>query len=182
MRTYFRPLYTAVLTATLSTLAGHSLAQPAPSADPSVAQQQHPHQHQNPKLWRHDPAQMQAHMAKRLAALKAKLNITPAQATAWDAYTENLSSHVHMPPTSAPDLRQLPTPERLDRMRAFRAEHQAAMTARIDQRAQNTKTFYAALDVDQQKTFDAEFNRAADNHGHRMGPMNNQPPYSKPGA
>ena len=43
------------------------------------------------------------------------------------------------------------TPERIDRMRARRAQH----AAEADRRGEATKTFYAALTPEQQKTFDS---------------------------
>ena len=39
------------------------------------------------RMGRYDPAKMQAGMAKRQAAMKAKLQITPAQEGAWTAFT-----------------------------------------------------------------------------------------------
>ncbi len=49
-------------------------------------------------------------------------------------------------------MAQLTTPERIDRMRALRAQH----NAEADRRDDATKTFYAALTPAQQKVFDAE--------------------------
>jgi hypothetical protein len=59
-------------------------------------------------------------------------------------------------------MEQLTTPERIDRMRALRAQH----AAEADRRGEATKTFYAALTHEQQKTFDAKSHR-----GHRMAGM-----------
>ena len=39
------------------------------------------------RMGRYDPARMQEYMAKRQAAMKAKLQITPAQEGAWTAFT-----------------------------------------------------------------------------------------------
>ena len=60
------------------------------------------------------------------------------------------------------DMDKLTTPERIDRMRALRAQH----AAEADRRGEATKAFYAALTPEQQKTFDAQAHR-----GHRMGGM-----------
>jgi hypothetical protein len=49
-------------------------------------------------------------------------------------------------------MAKLATPERIDRMRAVRAQRNAEMDKRMDA----TKTFYAALSAEQKKTFDAE--------------------------
>jgi hypothetical protein len=127
-------------------------------------------------MWQRDPAKMQARMTKRLAALKLKLHITPAQEAAWTTYTDALKPKPRAPIAGAPaDLSHMTTPERLDRMHTLHAERMAEMTAQLDQRAQATKTFYAVLSADQQKVFDEEFNRALRGHGARpIGPMGGQ--------
>jgi protein CpxP len=100
-----------------------------------------------------DPARMQARMDKFAAELKARLKLTPAQEGAW---TTLLAAH-KMPAdvmAKRPDpdaLEKLSTPERLERMKALRSQHMAAM----DQRDEATKVFYAALTAEQQKVFDA---------------------------
>src|SRR3989344_476109 len=60
------------------------------------------------------------------------------------------------------NMDKLTPPERIDRMRAMRAQH----AAEADRRGEATKAFYAALTPEQQKTFDAQAH-----HGHRMGGM-----------
>ena len=100
-----------------------------------------------------DPARMQARIDKFAAELKARLKLTPAQEGAW---TTLLAAH-KMPAdmmAKRPDpaaLEKLSTPDRLDRMKALRSQHMAAM----DQRDEATKTFYATLTAEQQKVFDA---------------------------
>jgi len=117
---------------------------------------------------RMDPAQrmerMQEHRAKRLAALKEKLKLTSAQESAWATFAS-----ASQPPAGARPQRmdraefaKLTTPERLERMQARQAER----SARFAKRAEATKTFYAALTPEQQKTFDAETVHAG-MHGHR---------------
>ena len=105
----------------------------------------------------HDPARMAHRHEQQLAELKAKLQLTSQQETAWNSFAESLK-----PPAAAmektPDwaaLQQLPTPERIDRMRALRKERMQAMQARMDKHAEATKAFYAALTPTQQKVFDA---------------------------
>jgi hypothetical protein len=65
------------------------------------------------------------------------------------------------------EFAKLTTPQRLERMEARRAER-SAMFAK---RAEATKTFYAALTPEQQKTFDAETvhfgGHRGDHDGHR---------------
>ncbi|WP_294766816.1 Spy/CpxP family protein refolding chaperone [uncultured Rhodoferax sp.] len=107
---------------------------------------------------RMDPAKMEEMHAKRSAELKEKLKITPAQEGAWNAFTAAMK-----PPTrdtaQRPDraeLEKLPTPERLDKMRALRTQHMNDMSAAMDKRDQATKALYAALTPEQQKVFDAQ--------------------------
>ena len=50
------------------------------------------------------------------------------------------------------EFAKLTTPERIDRMRALRAQRNAEMDKRMDA----TKGFYAVLTAEQKKTFDAE--------------------------
>lgn len=111
-------------------------------------------------------ARMQERMAKRMAALKQKLQITAAQEGAWNTFVSALK------PTSMqrPDRRQMraefekmTTPERIDRMRAMRS----ARMAEMDKRADATKTFYAALTAEQKKTFDEVSARMFKRGGHR---------------
>ena len=96
-------------------------------------------------------AHMQQRMAQREAALKQILQITPAQENAWNAWTaaRRPAGNIQRPDRSA--LAQLPTPERIDRLRALRT----ARNAEMDRRGESTKTFYAALTASQQKAFDA---------------------------
>jgi Spy/CpxP family protein refolding chaperone len=128
----------------------------------------------------HDPAKMQARMTQRLAEFKVKLKVTQTQEAAWTNYIDTIKPTLRAKPetsmaASRAELNKLPTPERLDRMRALHTEHMAAMTARMDQRAEATKTFYAVLNADQKKVFDEQFSRFAGGHGgHRMGPMGGQ--------
>ena len=108
-----------------------------------------------------DPAKMAQMHAKHLSELKAKLKITASQEAAWNAFTESMKPPANLQGTrpDRPELDKLTTPERIDKMRALRKEHMAAMEAEMDKRAEATKTFYAALTPEQQKTFDAEHAR-----------------------
>ena len=161
MRTYFKPLHTLILAGALTTVAGYSVAQPAPGTGPGAGPAAHG-QH----MGQHDPAKMQARMTQRLADLKAKLKITTAQEDAWTTYTEAVkpTPRASMAASHA-ELSKLPTPERLDRMRALHTEHMAVMTTRMDQRADATKTFYSVLNADQKKVFDDQFSRHAGPRG-----------------
>lgn len=107
------------------------------AGDPAQAQERH--------------ARMQERMTQRLAEVKQKLQLTPAQEAAWSSYTAALKPAQFNRPDRA-ELAKLSTPERIDRMRAARA----ARMAEMDRRGEATKTFYAALTPEQKKVFDAE--------------------------
>ncbi|MCX8520468.1 MAG: Spy/CpxP family protein refolding chaperone [Rhodoferax sp.] len=104
------------------------------------------------------PARMAQIHARHLSELKAKLQLTEQQEPAWNSFADSMK-----PPAAATGkkaewaaVQQLPTPERIDRMRALHKERMAAMEASMDKRAEATKTFYAALTPAQQKVFDAQ--------------------------
>ena len=116
---------------------------------------------------RADPARMEAQMAKHHAELKAKLKIEPAQEGAWAAWTAAMKPPADMRQRREAmhaEMQKLTTPERIEKMKALRAERDAQM----DKRAQATKDFYAALNADQKKTFDAGMMRGP--RGERGGP------------
>lgn len=114
----------------------------------------------NPSHTRPDRAQrfeqMQQRHAQHLAELKEKLKLTPAQESAWSTFTA--AQQPPAPPSGQPprmdraEFAKLTTPQRLDLMQSRQAER----TARFAKRAEATRTFYAGLTPDQQKTFDAE--------------------------
>ena len=139
-------------------------AQPATApAAPGPGAGGHPHE-----MMRHhgmDPAQMhermQQRMAQRQAQLKQKLQVTPAQESAWTAYVAAIQPPANMQRLDRAEFAKLTTPERIDRMRALRSAHHAEM----DKRGEATKTFYAALTPEQKMIFDTESLR-----GGRGGP------------
>jgi periplasmic protein CpxP/Spy len=167
---HLKPLLFAALLAA----AGASFAQATPPASTDA-----PHAHRGTERGhRGDPSRMEAHMQRRLGEFKQQLKIEPAQESAWAAWTSAMK-----PPA---DLRQrgqqiraemdkLSTPERIDHMKALRAERDAQM----DKRAQATKDFYAQLNPEQKKSFDSHRGmRGGHGGGHRgqgmMGHMHGQ--------
>lgn len=125
---------------------------------------------------RHDPAKMQARIAKHQAELKAKLAITPAQEGAWSAYTAALQPQARnagqRPDRAAlrAEFEKLTTPQRIDRMNALRSQRMTEMNAAMVKRGDATKTFYAALNADQQKVFDSQpMGRGGKGHGGHHG-------------
>ena len=130
-----------------------------------------------PMMGSHDPAAMQARMAKRQAEMKTMLKITPAQESAWTSFTAAMQPPTRMMGGERPmaeqraELEKLTTPERIDKMKVLRTQRMTDMNAEMDKRAEATKAFYAALSPDQQKVFDAEHRKmsAYGGHGHHGG-------------
>jgi periplasmic protein CpxP/Spy len=108
-----------------------------------------------------DSAKFAEHMAKRAAALHDKLSLSPTQEPAWTAFTTKMQA-TFTPRTDTAPASTLTAPERADRMVASlqTAQQNAAV------RAQIVKEFYAVLTPDQQKTFDAQFQRRRHHFGH----------------
>ena len=121
------------------------------------------HEHRGGPGGKFDPAKMQAFQAKRLADLKAKLKLTPAQEGAWTTFTTELQPPAQGPRPERGEMEKLTTPQRLDKMRDMRAAHAAF----ADKRDASIRTFYGTLSAEQQKTFDTEFRHRGP--GHRGG-------------
>lgn len=141
---------TATLTALAAALALPALAQQAPAA-PGQPQHRMGQHHAGADSKDHQQ-QRQAYMAERMAQLKAQLKLTAAQEPAWTSFTAAMQPAERKARLDHADMDKLSTPERIDRMRALRAQH----AAEADRRGEATKAFYAALTPDQQKTFDAQ--------------------------
>lgn len=167
-----------VLAGLLATAGASAMAQGAPATAPaapaatSQAAPVHAGQH---KMGHRDPAKMQAWMAKRQAEMKTKLKITPAQEGAWTTYTAAMKPPANMMMGQRPTAEQraefdkLTTPERIDKMQAMRTQRMSEMNAAMTQRGDATKTFYATLSPEQQKTFDAEHRKMGQREGHGHG-------------
>lgn len=175
--TRFRQTITgaAVATALLASLSLPSFAQTTAPADKAAATQAAPDHHH--KHQRGDKrGERREHMKKRLDKFKADLKLTAAQEGAWTSYLEAMKPAERPPvPGDREAFAKLTTPQRIDKMREMRAKRDAEM----DRRAEATKAFYAQLNAEQQKTFDAESLRM---HGprHPGGPRG--PRDGKPGG
>jgi hypothetical protein len=119
----------------------------------------------------------QERIAKRQTELKAKLKITPAQEGAWTTFAAAMQPPANMAggmmgmrhdPKVKADMDKLTTPERIDKMRALRAERMTTMTAEMDKRGAATKAFYAVLSSEQKAVFDAVAMHGG-RHGMGMG-------------
>jgi len=149
----------ACATLALPVLAQTSPAAPAVASDaPAIQMHQRSDYRANRQAQRD---QWQQKHTERQAQLKAKLAITPAQEGAWTSFTQAMQPRSNFARLDRQAMQKLTTPERIDRMRALRAQRDAAMDARADA----IKTFYAQLQPEQQKTFD----RMGEHMGERMG-------------
>jgi hypothetical protein len=182
MITYRQRVLWASMLATLTLASAAAFAQPAPAAPtvtPTASSAQAPVGKASPtadqqRMEPRDPAKhlarMQEHRAQRMAALKEKLQLSPAQESAWTSFTASTQPPAGTPPqrldrAELAELAKLTTPQRLERMQARQTER----TAMFAKRADATRTFYAGLNPDQQKTFDAEtvHKSHGGHHGHR---------------
>jgi protein CpxP len=89
--------------------------------------------------------------AKHLEELKASLKLQPDQETQWIAFANTMKPHEARPLQGIhAEMEKLTTPERIDKMMAFKTQRDTEM----QKRAEATKTFYATLSDSQKKTFD----------------------------
>jgi N-glycosylase/DNA lyase len=110
--------------------------------------------------------------AKHLEELKVSLKLQPEQETHWAAFANSMKPHEARPLKGIQaEMEKLTTPERIDKMMAFKIQRDAEM----QKRAEATKTFYATLSDSQKKTFDEhtrKFMHAMEgrHHEHMMHP------------
>ena len=160
MKQVHKRLLVAGLLATLGFAASaQAPAGPGPGMTPMAPMAQHS------QMGGMDPARMHERMAQRHAKLKVLLQITPAQEGAWNAFTAAMKPPANWKRPDPAEFERMTTPERIDRMRARRAEHIAEM----DKRAEATKTFYAALTPEQKKAFDVLTARHMGGRGGNFG-------------
>ena len=143
-----KPIRTSLIAAGLALALGSTaFAQPGPMAGSDMSAGR--------------PEQMREHMRERmterhtraLAELKTKLKLDAGQEAAWKTFAEAMQPPA-VPP-ARPDraaMEKLTAPERIDQMQALHAQRDAEMKKRGDA----TKTFYAALNAEQKKVFDAD--------------------------
>ena len=117
------------------------------------------------RMERMNPARMQAWMDKKNAALKTQLKLSAAQEAGWATYVAAMKPPADLmnKRSEHAELEKLPTPERIDKMKALHAQHVADMNAVMDKRGDATKAFYATLTPEQKNVFDANV------HSHHAG-------------
>jgi hypothetical protein len=150
-----KSLRTHLVTATLLAAVGiGAIAQaqtPPPANAPGAPRAAQGDRRPDPQRMEQFRARMEERMARRMGALKQKLQVGAAQEGAWTAWTSAMKPTQFQRPNRG-EFAQLSTPERIDRMRALRSQRNAEMDRRMDA----TKTFYAALNAEQKKVFDTE--------------------------
>ncbi len=124
-----------------------------------------------------DATKIQARMDQRFDALKMQLKITPAQESAWSAYTAAMKPPAgmmaHRPDPA--EMQKLSTPERIDKMQALRTQRMTQMNATMTQRGEATKAIYAVLTPEQRKLFDDGAMQRGERHGGKHGMGYGQP-------
>jgi hypothetical protein len=111
--------------------------------------------------------QMESHREamhqKHLNDLKSALQLDSKQEIAWNAFATEIKAPMKRPARPQPaEMEKMTTPERIDKMMAFKSERDAEMNKRMTA----TKTFYASLNAGQQKVFDAHTHKFM-----KQGPM-----------
>ena len=151
--------HTLACAALVAAFAGPALAQtPAPAASPAPQARRAGHEHDH---GRKDASRREQRFDQRMAELKSQLQLRDEQEGAWTQFVQAMRPAV---PPQRPDreaIMKLPTPERIDQMRAMRQQQMA----RMDQRADATKAFYASLTPEQKKRFDERTARMMDREG-----------------
>ena len=113
-------------------------------------------------------AKWEARRAAHLSELKEKLKLSPGQEAAWTSFASAAQPGMHPMRGDRQAMRaefdKLNTPQRLDRMIALSETRQAKML----ERSQAIKAFYAQLNPEQQKVFDAEFRLQGGHDRHRF--------------
>lgn len=167
MKLLTRYVAAAALLASLGLAAvAQTQAPQAPAAGPGSHRMMPGERHRmDPAAQERFRARREERMARRLGELKQKLQISAQQEGAWTSWTAAMKPVQFQRPNRA-ELRSLPTPERIDRMRALRDQRNAEMDKRLDA----TKAFYGALTAEQKKVFDTEGLRFAGG-GKRGGMM-----------
>jgi protein CpxP len=123
--------------------------------------------------WKHghgkfDPAKFKERMAKRQKELHDKLKLTAAQEPAWTTFIAAMAPPADM--GKRPDRAEwakLSAPERMEKRLGMMKQHEARMADRL----QAMKTFYAQLTPEQQKVFNDNVGRRGHHghHGHGRG-------------
>ena len=163
MRPTYRVLASLAALSLAAGVATATFAQTPPAAAPNAAAHEH---------W---AERAHHHAEARAKALHDILNIRPDQDAAFQTFLAAMKPPEHADGRRGWDqdregMEHLTTPERLDKMAARLAEHQAEFQRHADA----IKAFYAVLSPEQQRAFDAlppRFGHGGHGgHGHFGGP------------
>lgn len=150
------PLITASL---LGALLGAAQAHPDPIDGPT----------HGPAFSQKMRERMAEHQGKQMAELHDQLQLDAQQEPAWKRFVEAMQ--MHKGSAVGPDraaLAKLSTPERIDQMQAWHAR----MDSEMKRRGEAAKTFYASLNAEQKKVFDAQTaHHMGRRHGRHMHDM-----------
>ena len=166
-----RILWASLLASATFAASAQTPPPPAVLAGPQVHAEQRARPAQDGKF----AERMQERRVKHMADLKAQLKLNASQESAWSAYESAIkpaapAQRIDRKAARA-EFEKLTTPQRLDRMQARQSER----AARFAQRAEATRSFYAVLTPEQQKTFDEKAMPRGPHgkhhgHGHGHGP------------
>ena len=93
------------------------------------------------------------HLQERLEELHKALKLSEAQESGWNAFVAKIKEQQAAKKAARPDfgaLKQLPAPDRLQRLIEFGKARQAA----LEEILSATRTFYDTLSPEQRQTFD----------------------------
>lgn len=166
---FLRTTALAALLATGSLIAtAQTPASPAPAASATTQTTQVERQARHAD----HHARMAERHQQRLDQLKTRLQLTPEQEPAWRAYVARTAPPQHRAEgmrAERPDFASLTTPQRIERMKVWQEQRQAAHAQRMDA----TLSFYQALSPAQQQLFDQAtapgFMRTGMKHHHHHG-------------
>ena len=135
-------------------LAGSAFAQSGPAAGPGTGPGPGAGSgpQARPEMREHMRERMTERHTKQLSELKTKLKLDASQEAAWKTFADSMQPPASMAFPDHAAMAKLSTPERIDQMQQFHSQRDAEMKKRGDA----TKTFYAGLNAEQKKTFDAE--------------------------
>ncbi len=103
-------------------------------------------------------------MAQHQNRLKEALQLTPAQESAWTQFIDTMKPGTQgMGAVDRSEWSQLSTPERMEKMQALHNARQARMNERLEA----VKRFYAVLTPEQQKIFDQQHMGNRQHGGHK---------------
>jgi len=147
MKSYLKSL--AILLAASSLIAsGTTLAeQPKGQVSPGTAE---------PSYQEPAAGEWAEFMAFKLEKLHAALKVNPSQETAWNEWSGKISagrSEWKERRKEFETWRNLPVPDRMEKMLAFAKER----VSKLEERLAATKAFYATLSPEQRQIFDKEF-------------------------